>query len=320
MGRVMAAAVFIAGAAVVACGAEKDTGKVLLWEVRSKTATVYVLASLHVTDGSVFPLDDTITKAYKESDALVMELDMSAATQTKAAQLMAQRGMYPGQETIVTNLSAEGLAKLKAYLAKEGMSIAAVSKMRPWMLSVVLEMQRMAKLGYNPQSGLEMYFAQTAAKDGKEVLGLETPEEQVEALAGSLGDMAEKELLETLSEPDSEIRELTDGIIAAWKAGDADGVQEIVDKEFADDPMLQKYQAKILDNRSALMAERIRKLLATDKKYFVAVGAGHAVGEKGLAALLGKDYEVKQLDRAKTEKATAGAPEQKEEPVGAAAK
>ena len=75
--RVLFAAFLVTALAAAGTAAErefKDTGKYLMWEIRSETSTAFILGSLHLTDDSIYPLDDSIMQAYEESDALVLEL------------------------------------------------------------------------------------------------------------------------------------------------------------------------------------------------------------------------------------------------------
>ena len=46
-------------------------------------------------------------------------------------------------------------------------------------------------------------------------------------------------------------------------------------------------------NRNRKMKEKIKNYLKGDKDYFVVVGAGHLIGDKGIVALLqGEGYTV----------------------------
>ena len=46
---------------------------VFLWELRSPTATVYLLGSVHVASGDMYPLDARIERAFQKSETLVLE-------------------------------------------------------------------------------------------------------------------------------------------------------------------------------------------------------------------------------------------------------
>jgi uncharacterized protein YbaP (TraB family) len=53
---------------------------------------------------------------------------------------------------------------------------------------------------------------------------------------------------------------------------------------------------KLLDERNNAMTTKIERFLQTPKTYFVAVGAGHLVGDKGILSLLRrKKFIAEQL-------------------------
>jgi uncharacterized protein len=53
---------------------------------------------------------------------------------------------------------------------------------------------------------------------------------------------------------------------------------------------------KLFDDRNTAMTAKIERFLQTPKIYFVAVGAGHLVGNQGiLSQLRRKNFRVEQL-------------------------
>ena len=73
-------------------------------------------------------------------------------------------------------------------------------------------------------------------------------------------------------------------------------MQEVITSSVRDYPQLKPLMTKLLDERNTAMAAKIERFLQTPKSYFVAVGAGHLVGDKGiLAQLRRKKLLVEQL-------------------------
>jgi len=82
----------------------------------------------------------------------------------------------------------------------------------------------------------------------------------------------------------------------AWQSGDATAMQEVITSSVRDYPQLKPLMTKLLDERNTAMAAKIERFLQTPKSYFVAVGAGHLVGDKGiLSQLRRKKFTVEQL-------------------------
>ena len=84
--------------------------------------------------------------------------------------------------------------------------------------------------------------------------------------------------------------------IDAWRAGDSDKLQELLTQTINDYPQLTSIMKRLLDDRNDAMAKQIEQFLSTNKTYFVAVGAGHMLGEHGIVSLLrAKQFKVEQL-------------------------
>jgi uncharacterized protein YbaP (TraB family) len=63
-----------------------------------------------------------------------------------------------------------------------------------------------------------------------------------------------------------------------------------------DYPQLKPVFEKMFDQRNDTMTQQIEQFLRTPKTYFVAIGAGHLSGERGiLSQLRSKNYEIEQL-------------------------
>lgn len=302
-------------AAVLACmlaapgaAAGEKPEKCFLWKVGSDTASVYLLGSIHMSSEKMYPLCSVIEDAYGESDVLVVELDMSEGKRALAAVLMLQKGTYPGEKTIEDNLSAESVERLSAHLKTRGMSLAMVNKMKPWYLGLILVMGEYMRLGYDPGMGLDLYFIGRAAAQKKKILELESVAEQIAVLGGGSKEEQELSLLETLEQlPNAAVA--MEKMIDAWTAGDADGMNRILRENLSKNPALEPFRKRLLDDRNVTMADAIEGYLKTAGTYFVVVGGGHFVGEKGIVKLLReRNHSVEQLEKRPGERENAPGP------------
>jgi len=98
-------------------------------------------------------------------------------------------------------------------------------------------------------------------------------------------------LLDTEKKP-----EVMGQLLQAWKSGDAERLHETTTRYLRDYPVLKPLFEKMFDQRNDSMTQKIEEFLKTPKTVFVAVGAGHLTGERGiLAQLRAKNYEIEQL-------------------------
>ena len=288
---------------------ENKPEKCFLWSVKSGQATLYLLGSMHVADEGVYPLDPTIETAFKNSDLLVVEINLTKVNHAKLNLRVVQKGLYQGDETLEKNLSKETLDKLKDFLKKRGLPLAALNKQRPWLASLTLTMQEIVKLGYRRELGIDQHFRDKANEQKKEILELETPEGQLDALSSHSEKLQELLLLSTIEEF-SDAKEMMARMLVAWKRGDAGEVNRLIRSTAVENSELRPLMKVVFDDRNARMVENIATYLKTDRTYFMVVGAGHMVGDKGIVSLLrDKGLAVRQMTKApvKTrEKAAAG--------------
>ena len=270
-------------------------GKCFLWEVRSQTATVYLMGSFHMFKKDMYPLDDCINNAFHKADTLVVEVNMNTVDQDKVEKLFEEKGIYQGDVTIEQRLSKETLDKLKDYLGRNGVDIAQVNKMKPWFLSMTIAVQEMIRLGYDPNLGVDMYFLENA--DDMDVIGLETIEEQLDIMAGDPDDVQDLALRMALEDiPD--LGTLMDSMVDAWSNGDADTLDKIMREPGDRYPLLEQQIKRAIDDRNIMMAKKIAGFLKTERTYFIVVGGGHIGGKKGILSLLKADgYSIQQIPK-----------------------
>jgi len=84
--------------------------------------------------------------------------------------------------------------------------------------------------------------------------------------------------------------------VAAWQSGNASMMEEAVKLANEGMKLTATLDEKVLYGRNAKMATRIEEFLKGGDKHFVAVGAMHLVGKRGLVEMLrAKGYEIRQL-------------------------
>jgi len=141
-------------------------------------------------------------------------------------------------------------------------------------------------------SSPEQRLTELAGEQGKEVLGLETVEEQI----GFIDKVPLEDAAEMLV---SGIEELEDGdvmidkMVSTYLEGDLDGIQEIIDSYMGDEYAEMNEELLIARNRKWIP---VIEEFVSGKPSFIAVGAGHLPGEKGLIELLRREgYSVKAM-------------------------
>ncbi len=256
----------------------------------------YLFGTIHVGQTAFYPLEPQVTRALSDAEKLVIEVDIG---DTEAMRLAIMRhGIYPDGQTINRHLSADGSAQLRQALQRVGIPFESVARMKPWMVANLLLIQEMERNGFPTEQGIEKYFISLAQKQNKPIQELETADYQL-SLFDSMNDAEQEEYLkENLAElANGKAMKKALALIAAWQNADAqaleDALLEMQKGETASDRFLQQV---LLDQRNPNMANKVEALLKTDKTSFVAVGALHLLGDKGVPQLLRqRGYQVQKI-------------------------
>jgi uncharacterized protein YbaP (TraB family) len=73
-------------------------------------------------------------------------------------------------------------------------------------------------------------------------------------------------------------------------------MEAVITKSIKEDPKLVPIYEKLIYERNRRMVSKIEGYLKGNGTYFVVVGAGHLIGEKGIVETLGKKgYRVEQF-------------------------
>lgn len=261
-----------------------------LWEVTGGAGTVYLLGSVHLLRPEVYPLDNAIYAAFDAADVVAFELDF--AEMMASAPVMMERGTYDDGRTLAGVLPAATYTELAARVAEVGLPMAIVDPMKPWLAAMTLSSLVLQRGGYDAATGIDLHFHGRATDAGKEILGLETMDEQIEVFEG-LDTEAQIAFLEsTLDQLDDTVAEL-DEATARWQRGDAHGLAEMFVESVGDQPQLME---RLLFERNRNWIPQIEALLASPGTAIVIVGMGHLVGAGSVIELLTeRDHVVRQL-------------------------
>jgi uncharacterized protein len=269
----------------------KPASKVCLWEVRSETATVYLLGSVHVASKAMYPLDARIERAFASAGTLVLETPASPAAQAEAGKLLQQAGLYTPPDSLDKHLDDATRERLTHAARRLGLPVEAIHAMKPWFASVTLTLLGLNSIGFSPELGIDLHFHNAAGK--RRVVALETVQEQIALFR----DMAEPTQLAALRQTLEQLPDLESVMkrtIDAWQRGDTKSLEALlIEPTRGQFPELYK---RLLADRNARMAEKIDGYLKGRDTTFVVVGSGHLVGKDSIVSLLAaRGHAPKQL-------------------------
>jgi uncharacterized protein len=291
--RCIAIAALLALASIQA-GAElvKSPQRGLL-EVRSKTTKLYLFGTIHVGRSEFYPLPAAVERAFAQSKALVVEVKSDPSASAKPGP---KAEYYEPPDTLEQHVPADLLAKVKALLPRYGARLDAVNTMRPWVLGITLTLRELGRHGFDSYMAVDLYLMDVASREGKPIEALESSQART-AIFQSFSPRQELALLESSVKQISEGRtqQLMADIVDAWGTGNAKACERAFAASYADLALADQINAKLIDQRNDHFYERIEEFLQGREQYFVAVGAAHLLGKKGIIARLKqRGYSVKQ--------------------------
>jgi uncharacterized protein YbaP (TraB family) len=264
-----------------------------VWKIQGEKSAVYLLGSVHVLKEESYPLPEAMEAAYKDCQVVAFEADLDEMKdQGKVQDLVLSRGLYPEGVTLSQALPEETYNKLLAATTKAGLPMAQIERLKPWILSIQLTATELNAAGYKQEYGVDHHFFEQAKADEKERVHFETIEYQINLLAGMSDQLQGEMLSQSLDELD-QIPVMADVLRKAWREGDAEKLDEILEEQFKDYP---KIKSKLLTQRNRRWVPEIEKLLAREENCLVVVGTLHMVGKKGVVQMLrDKGHEITQM-------------------------
>ena len=283
--------VFVATCLIACSGSSKKSetfpeSKHFFWKVSDENSSVWVLGSIHLADSTLYPLAPVIDSAFAHADELAVELNMNDEEVVKevGAQSAAQGLLTEG--TLRDLLPQDMWNTVDSLCTAWNVPIVMIEKTRPWLAAMTLSSYAFMQSGLNPEYGIDYVLLDRAAMDGKAIVGLETAEEQISALADTTeSDSAGVYYLKTTLHEIAEFESLVSNLMHAWKTGDDEMLRRLLDDGEEEVPLQEskfkdEFEQRIYVNRNAKMADSIATFLREDRKVFVVVGVAHLALEK----------------------------------------
>ncbi|WP_426700357.1 TraB/GumN family protein [Rhodanobacter sp. Col0626] len=256
--------------------------KPALWVLKDADTTIYLFGTVHLLPNDTEWHYPALDKALADSRTLYLEL-----TDDDQANMMALVLRY-GVDTahpLPTLLNHAEQLRLSNAADKAGVpgGMQALNVMRPWLAALTLATTPLLKAGLDPEHGVDKQLKAQMSGVGKQVLGLETAEQQIRFLADMPKPIELAFLRSTVRDADKGSIELTK-LIDAWKDGDTATIARLEDEDMHQtEPKLYE---RLLVQRNRAWATKIAAMLQQPGTVFIAVGAAHLAGPDSVQAQL----------------------------------
>ena len=263
----------------------------LLWELeRPGVPPSWVFGTLHSNDPRVTALPAPVAHAFARARTFAMEIYLSEFEEADFFEAM----QFDDGRRLEPLVGEETYAQLREALGVAAPPEEALARTKPW--AAYLRVAQVRDAGSAPTLDRTLFVA--ARERRLMMIGLESLEEQVAALDAIPLDTQLALLRHSLGHR-AELEATVEPTIQAWRSRDLAALARINRAVAGGDHELARHYATLtrtlVEGRSALMAHRLFLPLRRGR-VFVAVGALHLYGAKGLLAQLrGQGYRLRRV-------------------------
>jgi uncharacterized protein len=266
--------------------ARADADAPFLWQLRiagdAAAPTHHLIGSVHLLPASAQPLPAAYLHAYAAAQRVVFETDLEAIESAVLQARMLAAAKQVDDGGLRTEIPAPLYRRLQQRLPQMQLSPASCDAVRAWFCALTLELGAYLRAGFEPAHGVDPQLHARAVKDGKPVVWLEAPEQQLElfiAMPAGLGAQFLASALDGLDDEALSPQRLLD----AWRANDVAHLAEQVERMRRDHPQAH---ARLLAGRNRAWLAPLDAWLRDGTPTLVVVGAAHLVGSDSLIELL----------------------------------
>lgn len=259
-------------------------GRGLLWRVAKKGVPAsHIYGTIHVADPRLAELPAVVRQRFDAATSLMLEFVPDPYSRSR----FLEAAMFLDRQTLADKIGAEDFERAVAHLAPIGLPREVVNKLKPWGVLLNLRNPRRAEQGA-PLDSLLLELARARRLPLHQIEGVE---EQIFTFDEFPMDSQIALLKHSLAHRD-ELLELAERTMEAYLERDLAAIWRLREQFIARHPGIAAHQAvmtkRVVHDRSVVMAFRMQRELRRGGA-FVALGALHLYGDKGVLALLEAD-------------------------------
>ena len=252
----------------------------LLWKVTGNglDKASYVFGTIHLICEADYFWNPVMEEAFNAAEKICMEMDMD----DPQLQMTLAMGMVDKSgKNLSSYFEPADYEKLKAY-AEERVKAVPVSVMEMMKPAAVWTTMVMMQYSCDEVKSYEAELMEKAKQGEKEILGLETANEQLDFILG----MPDKEVVQSINDivqgkDKKELDAQFADMINAYKKQQLNKLYELTDQETA----MKMDKVKFLDDRNRNWIPKMKTMMQKQATFF-AVGAAHLPGKTGVLQLL----------------------------------
>ncbi len=256
-----------------------------LWLAEDADTKIYLFGTVHLLKPGLRWFDGAVKSAWDSSDTAVFEV-LPGDDPAETVAIFQRLGTDTSGTRLRDRLEGADRTQYESAMTSLGIPSPIFDSFEPWLATVNLSLMSFAKAGFDPNNGVEQVLQTKAKAAGKQMIGLETVEQQLGFLDGlPMTSQVQwlNETVDTLPEAEAALDEM----VGDWAGGDPEKLADLLNEGMSDPEL----RATMLTRRNANWAKWIDQRLATPGTVFLAVGSGHLAGADSVQDQL-KQYDV----------------------------
>lgn len=266
----------------------------LCWQITGKELVKpsYLFGTHHLIDKKEIKGFGYYENLANKCDAVVGEIDMTDSLETSMKLMKASRM----ENRTLKDLYPQNIYSIidKEFKSVIGVGLERFQNLKPITLLSMYTMSRYKKEIGNDSDAtpIDLLFQRIAIAEKKQIIGLETADEQIDVLFNSISlESQAKMLLDAVKEKDDDTK-MMHQLQKAYLKGNMAMAAKFSEE---DKGMTPQERFALLDNRNRKWFEKLPSLMQ-EQSCFIAVGFMHLVGKNGLVDMLKKSgYTLKPV-------------------------
>lgn len=261
-----------------------------IWVVKDADSTLYLFGTVHLLSPEIEWQKDDIRDVFDAAGTVFFEVDTGERPQIEATVLTTSLGFYSDGRRLSDQLDSYQLKLLEAAANNGMLSLATLDSMTPWLASEFLIVAAGANAGLLPELSADDALKNRAVRLKKNVIYLDTIEDQIRRTADQPDFVHLALLTDTLVGFNSLGDNLT-RVAQAWSTGQTTFLTtDIIAAAKRTSPDLY---LTLFTETNIKWASKLSQFMEDSGTGFAAIGIGHLLGEDSLQVRLREaGYEV----------------------------
>jgi len=255
--------------------------KGLLWKIEKPgMVPSHLYGTMHVGDPRVVNLAAPVEQVFVKADHFVMEMLLNF----RAVGVITSGSFFNDGRTLASVMQPEQYQQLLQIFKQQlFLPEKAINNMRPWAVLMALMVPGQPQV--ETDSAVDMVLYRRAALRKIPLMGLESPEEQL-AVFESLSIEEQVWMLNKSVQEYGRYGSQMTSMLEAYLDRDLAALAELQEQfSYEESDIDDKFMYELIDKRNTRMVQRMQPVLQQGNA-FIAIGALHLPGEKGVLHLL----------------------------------